>query len=474
MNIARRVITAIAMACAALSTWFCVPDPAQAQSPSWLSSSVIYCADPEIFSSTGLSGINGQLNRIHNLGCNVIWLMPFYPRGVACTVDGISHSSFNSPYCIHDMEGIDVYAGTGANLTTLVNTAHGLGMKVILDMAINATSWDNPLVTSHPQYYKHSDGNVNNVASIEDGWGTDTDVAQFNLTTDTYGAQTYVTNVCKYWLQTYNVDGFRFDSADNPAGAGRSLPQSLMNSMHSALTAIKPSIMMLGEEENVSLALSPYDLDYGWDMYYYGIGYAFKQSNYASTLQYQWQYPYTINYTSPAGMLHMNIQDDWDVSNRDNIVLGGYAEAMAAAVWDFTISGVPLMYNGMEVANNNGGQNSHTPINWSGSNASKFTTFYGQLLALRNGSGGALQQGTTSFISNSSPAVIAYLRTGGGQTYLVEINTNGGTASGTITTQTGTWTDVTPAGAPGGKTHKLPNTGTFSLQGYDFAIFKRS
>lgn len=468
MRIARRLFTAIAVACAMLFA----THPVQAQSPSWLSSSVIYCADPEIFSTSGLSGITSQLTRIHNLGCSVLWLMPFYPRGVACTVDGISHPSFNSPYCIHNMEAIDVYAGTSSELTTLVTDAHNLGMKVIIDLALNCTSWDNPLVTSNPQYYKHSDGNVNNVASIEDGWGTDTDVAQFNLTTNAYGAQTYVTNVCKYWLQTYNLDGFRFDSADNPNGTSRSLPQSLMNSISSALNAIKPGIMMLGEEEDQSLALDPYDLDYGWDMYYYGIGYAFTQSNYASTLQYQWEYPYTINYPSPATMLHMNIQDDWDVSNRDNIVLGGYSQAMAAAAWDFTVSGVPLMYNGMEVANNNGGQNSHTQIDWTGSNAGKFTTFYTQLLALRNGSGGALQQGSTSFISTSSAAVICYKRTGGGNTYLIEINTNGGTASGTLASQTGPWTDVTPAGAPGGTGHKLPSTGTFSLQGYDFAIFK--
>ena len=472
MNVLRRLTAATAAAAAALAMLFTASLPVQAQSPSWLSSSVIYCADSEIFSTSGLAGITAQLTRIHNLGCNVLWLMPIFPRGQAVTVDGISHPSFNSPYCINNMEGLDPYAGTSAQLTTLVTTAHGLGMKVILDMAINCTSWDNPLVTSHPQYYLHSDGNPNNVASIEDGWGTDTDVAQFNLTTNEYGAQTYVTSVVTYWLSTYKFDGFRFDSADNPFGTGRSLSQSLSESIESACKSINSNIMWLGEEEDSSLALAPYDLDYGWDMYYYGIISAFKTSNDASTLEYQWDYPYTIDYSSPAGMLHMNIQDDWDVSNRDNIVLGGYAQAMAAAAWNFTISGVPLMYNGMEVANNNGGENSHTPIDWTGSDASTFTTFYTQLLSLRNNSGGALQQGSTSFISNSSSAVICYERTSGSTSYVIEINTNGSAVSGTLTKPSGTWTDVTPAGAPGGESHELPSTGDFSLKAYDFAIFK--
>ena len=32
---------------------------------------------------------------------------------------------------------------------------------------------------------------------------------------------------------------------------------------------------------------------------------------------------------------------------------------------------------------------------------------------------------------------------------------------------------MTPAGAPGGTSHELPSAGAFSLQGYDFAVFKR-
>lgn len=472
MNVIRRLTVAAAMACAAAAAVLSTPQPVRAQSPSWLSPGVIYCVDPEIFSTSGLPGVTAQLSRIHSLGCNIIWLMPIYPRGQACTIDGISHPSYNSPYCINNMEAVDPNEGTGAELTTLVSTAHGLGMKVILDLALNQTSWDNPLVTSNPGYYLHSDGNPNNVASIEDGWGTDQDIAQFNLTTNEYGVQTYVTNVCKYWLQTYDVDGFRFDSADDPSGSSRSLPQSLAESILSACEAINPNVMLLGEEEDVSLALAPYDLDYGWNMWFYGVVPAFTTSGDESTLEYQWEYPYTIDNTSPATMLHMNVQDDWDYANRDNVTLGGFAQAMAAGVWDFTISGVPLMYNGMEVANTNGGQNSHTQIDWTGSEASTFTTFYTQLLALRN-SGPALQQGSTSFISTSSSAVIAYERTSGSVSYLIEINTNGGSASGTLTAQSGTWTEVTPAGAPGGKSHELPSTGDFSLKGYDFAIFQK-
>ena len=405
--------------------------------------------------------------------------MPIYPRGQACTVAGIQHPSYNSPYCINNLEAVDSNIGGSGQLNTLVSTAHGLGMKVILVMPINCTSWDYPLVTAHPEYYLHSDGNLTNVASIEAGWQPyqnppDNDIAQFDLSTNNHGAQTYVTSVCQWWLSNFALDGFRFDAADDPYGSTPTLPQSLMQSINSTVNS-SGNLLMLGEEQYEPFANAPFTLDYGWNMYYYGIISAFTTANDASTLNYQWTNPYTTSFTKPAAMLEMNVQDDWDVTNRDNIVLGGYPQAIAAAVWNSTITGVPLIYNGMEVANNNGGCNSHTQINWSGSNASTFTTFYTQLLALRNGSGGALQQGTMTFETCSSSAVNAYDRTGGGQEYFIEINTNGGSASGTVSNPSGaTWTDVTPAGAPGGKTHTLPSTGNFSLQGYDFAMFKRS
>ena len=84
---------------------------------------------------------------------------------------------------------------------------------------------------------------------------------------------------------------------------------------------------------------------------------------------------------------------------------------------------------------------------------------------------GALQQGTLTWLTNSSAQVATYDRTGGGNEYIVEINTNGTAASGTITGPTGTWTDVTPVGSPGGTSHVAPPS--FSLAAYDFAIFKK-
>jgi len=464
---ARRVIFVFTIALICL---FNAPKAAQAQHPSWINSAVIYNVQPEIFSSgANFAGVTAQLTRLHNMGVNVIWIEPVTPRGQPITIGGVARPAFNSPYCVHDFYGINPNFGAGADLTNLVTSAHNLGMKVILDEVLNHSSWDNALITQHPEYYLHSDGVATNVNSIEAVSGL-ADVAQFNYAST--GLQSYMTTMLQSWITTYGIDGFRFDTADNPPGTGRLIPQSFWQALRTSLETTKTDILMLGEEENVQLALAPFELDYGWNMLFYGIRSAFTTANDASTLQYQWLHPYTASNTAPAGMLQMNVADDWDL-DRDVVTLGGYPQAMAAAVWDFTITGVPLMYNGMEVANNNGGVNPHTLINWNGPNATQFTNFYSQLLALRNGSGSALQQGTLTWVTNSSAAVASYDRTGGGNEYLIEINTNSGVATGTISPLAGgAWIEVTPVGAPGGQSHPQPPN--ITLQGYDFTIFQRS
>ena len=168
----------------------------------------------------------------------------------------------------------------------------------------------------------------------------------------------------------------------------------------------------------------------------------------------------------PGGMLHMNIQDDWDYG-RDVNTMGGMSGAMAAAVLNFTSCGIPLLYNGMEVANNTGGTNPHTQINWNF--GTLFDEFYTQIIALRK-SHPVLQQGGTVWRTNSAPGqVVTYSRTGG-EEILVEINYSNSQTSGTISGLPTGWTEVTPVGGPGGQSHTAPPN--FSLKPKDFAIFK--
>lgn len=450
-----------------------------------LASSTVYSVYVPIFSPAGnLAAVTAQLPRIHSVGFDVLYLLPVTS---ASTSTGPPVSSCNqgaegsvgSPYEVKDYGSVDPSLGTSQDLIALVQTAHGLGMHVILDEVLNHTSWDNALVGQHPEYYLHCDGDRMNPASIEIGANFFKDVAQLDyLTQPDLGLRAYMTNMLVSWITTYDVDGFRFDTADDPYGPSRLIPLDFWESLRSALLTAKPGLAMLGEEEDPDLAQTVFDLDYGWHLdgvdtppagglqQVAGSG---ASSTYpASLLEQGWTYQ-KAGY--PPKMLHLSLLQDWDLGEDLNLY-GGVAGTMAAAVFDFTIDGVPMIFNGEEVGNDASGVNSHTKIDWNSPDSAMFTPFYTSLLALRNAHT-ALQQGTLTWVTNSASGQVAsYTRSDASGTLLVLINLSDGPVTGTVSSlpAASAWKDSSPLGSPGGMGHTSPPS--FSLAARDFAVFE--
>jgi cyclomaltodextrinase len=436
-----------------------------ASGPIDLSSAAIYAVYTSIFSQDGkLADVTAQLPRIKSLGFNVVWLMPVTPIGEA--ING--HPSYGSPYAVHDYMAVNPSYGASSDLVTLVATAHSLGVKVVLDEVLNHTSWDNALISAHPEYYLHSDGDPQNVASIEQAFVFE-DCAQLDYKSQN-GLPAYITQMLQSWITTYDVDGFRFDTADNPYGDGRMIPASFWQSLRPALESTKAGILMLGEEEDPELAQAPFELDYGWTLQgQYGAG-GLKQvttGGNATLLQGAWQAQAT---DYPSGMRHMTLLQDWDM-DEDLSVYGGVAQTKAAAAFNFTMDGVPLLFDGEEVGNDQSGNNTHDVIDWNAPEAAAFSSFYASLLALRNGNS-ALQQGAVTWVTNSaSSSVVSFTRSDSRETFLVLVSFSGSTVSGSVAAPSVSgWTDVSPVGSPGGTSHAAPPS--FALQPYDFAVFR--
>jgi glycosidase len=434
-----------------------------------LPSATLYCVYVPIFSAAGkLTDVTAQIPRIRALGFSALYLLPVTPFGQA--VNG--HPTYGSPYSVHDYYAIDPGIGTSQDLVSLVAAAHAAGMQVLLDEVLNHTAWDNALVTQHPEYYLHTDGNRYNPASIAiAGNGAFPDSAQLDCKTmPDLGLRPYMTDMLLSVVQTYDVDGFRFDTADDPYGDGRLIPQDFWQSLRPKLEAAKPGFLMLGEEEDPELAQAPFELDYGWHLQgKYGMG-GLQQvatGGAANLLQQAWQWESTGWAT---GMKHMTLLQDWDF-DEDLKLYGGVPNTLAAATFNFTMDGVPLLFDGEEVGNDNSAFNTHTPIDWNSPNAAAFQPFYQSLLALRNGSS-TLQRGAVTWVANSVPAhVVTFTRSDANGTYLVAINFSGATVTGTVSSPSaGGWTDVSPVGSPGGTAHPAPPA--LSLGGFDFAVFR--
>ena len=274
--------------------------------PEWPADSVIYTLYPEIFSAQGnFAGVTAQLPRLKALGVTDIWLMPVTPVGQP--VHG--HPAFDSPYSVHDYAAVNPNYGTAADLKTLIATAHQLGMRVLLDEVLNHTAWDNSLISKHPEFYVHSDGDAKNPATIKEAF-TYTDVAQLNYANP--GLRAYMTQMLRSWITQYGVDGFRFDSADTPNGSGRLIPADFWQQLGRDLRETKPNILLLEEGEAPDLARKPFSLDYAWRMYDpsgHGALRNAADGGDASGVETAWQSQVS---EFPTGMQHMSVQDDWD------------------------------------------------------------------------------------------------------------------------------------------------------------------
>jgi alpha-glucosidase len=76
-----------------------------------------------------LRGIIERLGHLQRLGVDAVWLSPIYPS-----------PGLDIGYDVADHSAIDPLYGSMADFDELVTTAHGLGLRVVLDLVMNHTS----------------------------------------------------------------------------------------------------------------------------------------------------------------------------------------------------------------------------------------------------------------------------------------------------------------------------------------------
>ena len=161
----------------------------------------IYQVNLKLYGSSGAFGkVQARLDEIKSLGTDILYLMPVYPEG--------KKNAIGSPYCIQDFKGVNGSYGTLAELKSLVDAAHAKGMKVMFDWVANHTSWDNPWITEHPEWYEHkADGSI--AWPTKDGeWK---DVAQLDYSKKELW--TAMEDALEYWVTELGIDGYRCDYA---------------------------------------------------------------------------------------------------------------------------------------------------------------------------------------------------------------------------------------------------------------------
>ena len=105
----------------------------------WWMNAVLYQVYPRSFQDTNgdgigdLAGIHQRLDYLADLGVDIVWISPIYRSPQA-----------DNGYDISDYRDIDPLFGDLAAFDALVERAHELGMRVVMDLVVNHTSIEHP------------------------------------------------------------------------------------------------------------------------------------------------------------------------------------------------------------------------------------------------------------------------------------------------------------------------------------------
>lgn len=103
--------------------------------PAWWKDAVVYQVYPRSFADANgdgmgdLEGVTKKLPYLKELGVDAVWLSPFY-----------SSPQADAGYDVSDYRQVDPLFGSLADADRMIETAHDLGLKVVVDLVPNHTS----------------------------------------------------------------------------------------------------------------------------------------------------------------------------------------------------------------------------------------------------------------------------------------------------------------------------------------------
>lgn len=139
-----------------------------------------------------------KLDYLVGLGINAIELMPVNE------FEGNLSWGYNPSFYFAP----DKYYGTKTALQNFIDECHGRGIAVILDMVLNHSFGQSPMVQL---YFDKTSGKP----TVNSPWFNVKETHPHNVGYDfnheSAATKVFVKNVVKFWMQEYKIDGFRFD-----------------------------------------------------------------------------------------------------------------------------------------------------------------------------------------------------------------------------------------------------------------------
>lgn len=321
--------------------------------PEWVEDSVIYqifvdrfraCSDKplpgssqetritERFGGT-LRGIIEKLGYLQTLGINCLYLSPIF-----------ASPSYHG-YDTANYYEIDAHYGGNDTLRLLIDEAHKMGMRVILDFVANHTS------DRHPFFLEA----INTPGGAKTRWyGFDRDQphgyycfwtvqSMPELRTEQPEVQHYLINVALHWLRNYQIDGLRLDYVLGP-------PHAFWALLYHAVKQQFPQALLLGETLTSLDEIAAYSgrMDTFMECHLTELlqkVFASRSLPLADLLSYLEERPPLL----PERMTFVTMLDNHDMDRFLWLAGGNGAQLALAAICHMTLEGIPLIYYGTEV-----------------------------------------------------------------------------------------------------------------------------
>lgn len=189
----------------------------------------------DIFAGGDLDGIREKLPYIKDLGVGALYLNPI-------------HQSISAhKYDIDDYFSVDKMFGDLNSLKALVDEAHKLDIKIVMDLVFNHSSFYNPIFQDvvkngkkskyYDWYFVYGDkpswnkGNYNTFCDVK---------MMPKLNTNNPEVQDYLCRVGEFYLRDYGVDGYRLDVAQD-------VSHDFWRVFKARMRSINPDIFLIGE-----------------------------------------------------------------------------------------------------------------------------------------------------------------------------------------------------------------------------------
>lgn len=313
----------------------------------------------ECFYGGDIKGAMSKLEFLKNLGVTGIYFNPLFL------------SPSNHKYNTTDYYQIDPDFGTNEELQELVDKAHSLGIKVMLDAVFNHSGVDffawqdvckNGKNSKNYDWYFVNQDDFNFKGSTKDGryytFAFVDNMPKFN--TNNKEVQDYCIDVCKYWIKEWHIDGIRFD-------VGNEVSHAFLKRMHQELRDLKNDIFLLGEiwvDSTPYMQGDEYDsvMNYPWMQTI--SNFFCDDSMSAHDFKCMMNYCYSL-YTEQMNHCNFNLLDSHDISrfiNRCGFDFNKWVQELVLLV---TMPGSPCIYYGTEICLEGGDDpDNRRPMPW--------------------------------------------------------------------------------------------------------------